>query len=99
MKSTSRTNEYVAGLDAEHLCVSLNPGDTVNPTLVDRTFVYHHPSFVPGRSSAQAEHDRLIRRQGISYCGAYWGYGFHEDGARSALRVANAFEAELRSAA
>lgn len=80
-------------------CVSLNPGDTVNPTLVDRTFVYHHPSFVPGRSSAQAEHDRLIRRQGISYCGAYWGYGFHEDGARSALRVANAFEVELRSAA
>ena len=41
------------------------------------------------RSSAQAEHDRLIRRQGISYCGAYWGYGFHED-EHEAPCVANA---------
>jgi len=28
----------------------------------------------------------------VSYCGAYWGYGFHEDGVRSALAVCQAFD-------
>ena len=40
------------------------------------------------RADAQQRHDELIDLKGISYCGAYWGYGFHEDGYQSGLRVA-----------
>ena len=87
-------------LDAEDTwCVTLNPGERIDPTLIHREFVYHHPMFTAGRSEAQARHAELIRRGGISYCGAYWGFGFHEDGARSALAVADAFDVELEAAA
>ncbi len=56
---------------------------------------YDHPLFVPGRDQAQDSHLALIRRRGISYCGAYWGFGFHEDGVRSALGVCEAFDMSL----
>jgi len=36
----------------------------------------------------------MTRRRRSSFCGAYWGYGFHEDGVRSAVSVARAFGAE-----
>jgi len=56
---------------------------------------YQHPVFKPGRDAIQKQHDTLIRHQGISCCGAYWGYGFHEDGVRSALAVGASFGAGL----
>lgn len=80
-------------------CVTLNPGSRIDPAHVARRFQYDHPLFTPGRSEAQTRHPELIRRRGISYCGAYWGFGFHEDGARSALDVCAAFDADLRLAA
>ena len=51
--------------------------------LLDRA----HDEAVRERDQAQAQHTRLIDRDGLSYCGAYWGNGFHEDGVQSALRV------------
>ena len=84
------------GLECEDVwCVSLNPGDSVNSAHIARTFRYDHPMFTTGRSEAQQRHGEMIRRRGISYCGAYWGFGFHEDGARSATRVCEAYAAEL----
>jgi predicted NAD/FAD-binding protein len=47
--------------------------------------------FSHGRTAAQREHRTVIRRRRTSYCGAYWGYGFHEDGVRSAAAVAAAY--------
>jgi len=83
-------------IESEHTyCVSLNPATAIDPAKVIRRFSYSHPSFEPGRSSAQERHADLIRRRGISYCGAYWGYGFHEDGLRSALHVCAAFGEDL----
>jgi predicted NAD/FAD-binding protein len=57
--------------------------------------MYHHPAFTAGRTEAQSRHDDLIGANRTSYCGAYWGWGFHEDGVRSALRVAYHFGREL----
>jgi hypothetical protein len=54
---------------------------------------YHHPRFTTERGRAQARHPELIRAHRTSFCGAYWGFGFHEDGVRSALAVADAFGA------
>jgi predicted NAD/FAD-binding protein len=55
--------------------------------------VYHHPVFTAGRAAAQRRHRELIDHHGISYCGAYWGNGFHEDGVNSGLAVAEALNA------
>jgi predicted NAD/FAD-binding protein len=84
------------GLDTErNYCVTLNPNGSIRPERIIRRLRYSHPVFVPGRASAQEAHCELVRRRGISYCGAYWGYGFHEDGVNSALAVAAGFGAGL----
>jgi predicted NAD/FAD-binding protein len=80
-------------------CVSLNQGAEIDPRQVLRRMVFQHPAFIPGRDAAQAQHGQLIRRNRLSYCGAYWGFGFHEDGVESALRVAEAFDCDLEKAA
>jgi len=67
--------------------VTLNRAHAVAPEHVIARFRYAHPFFTPAASAAQAHHDDLIGHDGISYCGAYWRNGFHEDGVVSALRV------------
>ena len=78
-------------------CVSLNQTANIPQDRVLARIPYEHPMFVPGRSTAQAHHAELVRRRGISYCGAYWGFGFHEDGVRSAVDVCDAFSLGLDS--
>ena len=88
------------GLESgETWCVTLTPGNTIQPERVHRRFWYEHPLFTAGRSAAQRQHAALIRRRGLSFCGAYWGFGFHEDGVRSAMDVCSAFDLDLRTAA
>jgi len=79
----------------EPFCVSLNQRNTIDPKKHLQDFQFSHPTFHPGRKKAQAKHKDFIRRQGISLCGAYWGYGFHEDGLKSGLKVCEAFGASL----
>ena len=69
-------------------CVSLNAQALLDSDQVLGEYVYHHPVFDTRRDWAQSQHDQLIDHQGVSYCGAYWGNGFHEDGVCSALAVA-----------
>jgi predicted NAD/FAD-binding protein len=86
------------GLDApETFCVTLNETDAIDPAKVLGTYRYHHPVFGPRRATAQRRHAELIRNRHTSYCGAWWGYGFHEDGVQSALRVGEAFGRGLPS--
>jgi predicted NAD/FAD-binding protein len=73
---------------AERLLVTLNADERIDPRKVLRRMVYHHPVFDARRAAMQRRHRELIDHQGVSYCGAYWGHGFHEDGVRSALAVA-----------
>jgi len=79
----------------EPFCVSLNQGSSVDPSLRHGEYSFEHPTYHPGRKSAQSMHASFIQRRGISLCGAYWGYGFHEDGLSSALRVCSSFGKEL----
>ena len=72
-------------------CVTLNANGAFRRERVIRRLRDSHPMFMPGRASAQRAHPQLVRRRGISYCGAYWGFGFHEDGVNSALAVAGGF--------
>ncbi len=78
------------GLDAsETFCVSLNPADSIDPDRVIQRIAYRHPVFTPEGIAAQARWHEISNHQGRTwYCGAYWHNGFHEDGVRSASRVA-----------
>ena len=76
-------------------CISLNQDAPIDEERVLRRIDYQHPMFVPGRDAAQRNHGALIRHNRVSYCDAYWGYGFHEDGVRSALDVCAAFDLGL----
>jgi len=67
------------------LLVTLNGAGRVAPARVLRRFVYHHPIFDAAALAAQKLHGEISGRRRTHWCGAYWGYGFHEDGVRSAL--------------
>jgi len=70
--------------------VTLNDAGLIQPGRVLARFVYEHPIFIPGRDAAQLRHRELIDVNRTSFCGAYWGFGFHEDGVRSGLAVTDA---------
>jgi uncharacterized protein len=69
------------------LCVTLNRTAAIDPELIIRTIQYAHPVYTPAGVAAQARHHEISGRNRTHYCGAYWGWGFHEDGVTSALRV------------
>jgi predicted NAD/FAD-binding protein len=76
----------------EPLLVSLNMEAEIDPAKVLRRMVYHHPVYTPEGIRAQKRHAEIDGAIGTHYCGAYWGYGFHEDGVRSALEVVRRIE-------
>jgi predicted NAD/FAD-binding protein len=77
------------GLDApKTFCVSLNCGDAITPGRILKRLVYHHPVYTPAGIAAQRRHEEISGVDRVYYCGAYWGFGFHEDGVKSGLRVA-----------
>jgi uncharacterized protein len=69
------------------LCVTLNRSEAIDPAKVIRTVDYAHPVFTRAGVAAQGRWEEISGRDRIHYCGAYWGFGFHEDGVASALRV------------
>lgn len=72
--------------------VTLNRSEAVDPAKVLRRLHYHHPVYTHASVAAQR---RKAEIQGVNrtwFAGAYWGWGFHEDGMRSAVEVAAAFD-------
>jgi predicted NAD/FAD-binding protein len=73
----------------EQWCVTLNRTDAIDPTKIVRTFQYAHPVFTAEGAKAQARVGEISGGRGRThFCGAYWAWGFHEDGVVSGLRVA-----------
>ena len=72
---------------ATPVLVTLNREADIDPSTVLRTFDYAHPVMDSATVAAQARHSQISGRRGVSFCGAYWGSGFHEDGLQSALAV------------
>jgi predicted NAD/FAD-binding protein len=58
--------------------------------LVLGRFVYSHPLFTRKALAAQQRWREISGVNRTHFCGAYWFYGFHEDGLNSAIRVAGA---------
>jgi predicted NAD/FAD-binding protein len=77
----------------EQICVTLNDGGQVDERKVLRRIVYHHPIYDRAAVAAQVRWSEISGENRTHFCGAYWFYGFHEDGLRSALRVAESLGA------
>lgn len=71
----------------EVYCVTLNRSDAIAPDKVLRRFVYHHPVFDAAGVAAQAQLPGIQGERRTWFCGAWGGFGFHEDAVQSALRV------------
>jgi predicted NAD/FAD-binding protein len=77
----------------QHFCVTLNRTQAIAPATIIRTIRYAHPVYTAAGVRAQGRHEEVSARNRTHYCGAYWGWGFHEDGVASAQRVAEAIRA------
>jgi uncharacterized protein len=80
---------------AQDIFVSLNPRRAIAADKIDAEFVYRHPVFNAAAIAAQTRLADIQGKDRIWYCGAYWRYGFHEDGCMSGLAVARALGAVL----
>jgi predicted NAD/FAD-binding protein len=73
--------------------LTLNRGEEIDPATVLRRFTYDHPVYTKAGVAAQERHAEIsgVERR-THFAGAYWGWGFHEDGVVSGLRVAAGLE-------
>ena len=76
----------------ETFCVSLNQTDTIDPNRIIKALRYAHPVYTSATLAAQARRAEINGVNRTWFCGAYWQFGFHEDGVVSALSVAQALQ-------
>ena len=74
----------------EPFVVTLNRTDAIDPAKILRRMRYHHPLYSHASVAAQARKAEIQGQRRTWFAGAYWGWGFHEDGMRSAVEVARA---------
>ncbi len=72
-------------------CVTLNRTDLIAPEHILAQFQYHHPVYTPQSLHKREQRESINGVNRTYFCGAYGGYGFHEDGVNSALAVCQHF--------
>jgi len=78
-----------------HYCVTLNPLQGIPQERVLQAMNYTHPMYSIEAMATQDQLRRLNGQRNTFFCGSYLGYGFHEDGVRSAVDVARSFGISL----
>jgi predicted NAD/FAD-binding protein len=81
--------------DDRQLFVSLNPPFEPAPELTFGKYMCEHPQYNAAAFAAQKRLGEIQGRRRTWFCGAWTGYGFHEDGLRSGLAVAEALGAAV----
>lgn len=76
-------------------CVTLNPRFPVAQDRVIREMIYTHPIYTPAAFAAQEGIRAINGRDNTYFCGAYLGYGFHEDAVKAGVDVARHFGMDL----
>ena len=79
----------------EDYCVTLNARRQIRPEKILRNFIYNHPLYTQKAIASQKRWAEISGQNRVHFCGAYWMYGFHEDGVNSALRVARALGVQV----
>ncbi|AUN29160.1 NAD(P)/FAD-dependent oxidoreductase [Niveispirillum cyanobacteriorum] len=87
-------NELQGIDEGNPLFVTLNPIQPPRPEYKIKEFIYDHPMFDAAAIRAQGEMARIQGVRRTWFCGAYLGYGFHEDGLSAGLAVAEALGAK-----
>ncbi len=77
--------------DRQYL-VTLNRSERIEPSRVLRRIAFDHPVYTAEGVAAQARHAEISGVRRTHYCGAYWGWGFHEDGVVSAIAACAGIE-------
>jgi predicted NAD/FAD-binding protein len=72
--------------------VTLNRSNAIDPRRILRRMSYEHPVYTHASVAAQMRKTEIQGRRRVWFAGAYWGWGFHEDGMRSAVELARDFE-------
>ncbi len=67
--------------------VSINPFQPIDPDKIVKEIDYHHPDFTVENFAVQEQLPELNKSTRILFSGAYFGYGFHEDGMRSGVQA------------
>lgn len=70
------------------ILVTMNPDREPDPALTQGKYVRRHPLYTVKSVEAQKMLESIQNTRGVSYCGAWTKYGFHEDGFSSGIRVA-----------
>jgi predicted NAD/FAD-binding protein len=84
------------GFDSpEPFVVTLNRTNAIDPQRILRRMSYQHPVYTHASVAAQMRKTEIQGRRRAWFAGAYWGWGFHEDGMRSAVELARDFERGL----
>jgi uncharacterized protein len=76
------------------LLVTLNLAERIDPSQIIRRLSYEHPIHTPAAIAAQARQAEINGANRAYFCGAYWRFGFHEDGVVSALDALDHFRRE-----
>jgi cyclopropane-fatty-acyl-phospholipid synthase len=73
----------------KEIFVSLNPHEKPDAAVTHRRAILAHPQFTPATLNARKELEVEYQgKNGLWFCGAWGGYGFHEDGCRSGFQAA-----------
>ncbi|MBM3344346.1 MAG: FAD-dependent oxidoreductase [Betaproteobacteria bacterium] len=78
-------------------CVTLNRTADIAPDKIIKRLNYDHPLYTPAGVAAQQRQHEVNGVNRTYYCGAYWRYGFHEDGLVSALAALKHFDEALHA--
>lgn len=81
----------------QHYLVTLNRDEAIDPQKILRRLNYSHPQCSVGAVAAQRRRGEISGLNRTVYCGAYWGYGFHEDGVRSAEQAVSELDSAIDS--
>jgi predicted NAD/FAD-binding protein len=79
--------------DKDYFC-SINPWQAIDEDKIVKRIKYRHPLFTIENFALQERLQELNKDTRIFFAGAYFGYGFHEDALRSAVRVADRLDVQ-----
>ncbi len=87
--SVSYCMNLLQGLESpEPFVVTLNRSAAIDPAKVIAKMTYHHPLYTHASVAAQERRTELNGRRNTWFAGAYWGFGFHEDGMHAGVEAA-----------